>query len=209
MPIVLALALAAGPTEAERYVMGRYTAVDNASGRAVCPVRLRWQAVKGGRGMGVVEAGPACAKATPLDRASRWFAGDDGYWVEDALRRRVAKISDDDAGIYLTLPGGRVLRLEPAGVAPARAPSGAGSWAARDTDAKLLCRFTLQPGGAIGPTAACPPTLRPFGGGRWTASATGLTLRGPKGQVKQLSWEDDDHLNGDDLTLAVVRETRR
>lgn len=202
------LALAAASPAAPDPLVGRYTLVGE-HGRIVCRLRIRYEPTVGGE----IDAPAACKPVLPVDDGLRWFAKPDGgYSVRDAVHREVATIANSEGGFILYV-GAKHYDLEGPGYVAPPPPTvrAAGIWRVQNdaVPSRLLCRVELRPGGAIGPTLACPATMKPYGGGRWTADEDGIALRGPAGQVKKLSWEDDDDLNGDNLHLAFIREQHK
>ena len=201
------LALIAAPP-AQDDLIGRYTLVGE-HGRVVCRLRMSFEPTVGGE----IEAPPECAAALPIADGLQWSADKEGgYTIRNALHRPVGRIADSEAG-YILYVGEKSYDLAGIDYVPPPPPAtrAVGTWRVQNdaVPSRLLCRVALAKGGAIGSTAACPATMKPYGGGRWRADDDAIVLRAATGQTKRLAWEDDDDLNGDDLHLAFVRERRK
>jgi len=179
--LLMALA-AASPDPA----LGRWAV--KAGARTVCTLTFTHEPTVGGE----VLPGKGCP--APLADAARWFGdGQGGYVLNDPIRQRVGAVVEDEAGMTLTLKGGARYAFVKLDAPRMRTDTerATGWWSVRTDDpAKVICRIELKPGGAVGPAAACPAGLKPYGGGRWSAGTHGVTLRAKSAPPKALRWGD-------------------
>jgi hypothetical protein len=188
----LLFAAALAPDPAHDPALGRYAV--RAGARTVCTLTFRYEPTVGG------EVEPARTCQGPLADAARWYPdGQGGYRLDDPIRQRVGAVAEDEAGMTLTLKDGRRFAFVKLDAPRMRtdAERATGWWSVRTDDpSKVVCRIELKPGGAVGPAAACPTTLKPYGGGRWSAGANGVTLTAKGASARSLRWGDAVSLLG-------------
>ncbi|MDG2533702.1 hypothetical protein P6144_08595 [Sphingomonas sp. HITSZ_GF] len=189
--LALALALAGAPQSVES--LGRY-AVRDTAGKTLCTVRLSQVPDVGGE----IETLSGCVGVlAPLRDASRWQDDDRGGFVlRDPIRKTVATVSEDEAGLTLHI-GGRswdfVKLDQPPPLTPGQRAQA--SWSLIK-GGRTLCHVKLAARGTtIGP--GCPA---PFAKGSWSASEKGVTLRAGK-LVRAFNWSDPATLESGAWTL--------
>lgn len=189
--LALALALAGAPQSVES--LGRY-AVRDGAGRTLCTVRLFQVPDVGGE----IETLSGCAgPLAPLKDASRWQDdGRGGFVFRDPIRKAVATVTEDEAGLTLHI-GGRswdfVKLDQPPPLTPSRRAQA--SWSLIRGQ-RTLCHVKLAPKGVMtGP--GCPAM---FAKGSWSASEKGVTLRAGKA-IRAFRWSDPATLESEEWTL--------
>ena len=118
-------------------------------------------------------------------------------------------MAETEAGHVLTLKDGRRFDLVKLDAPRMRSDTerATGWWSVRTDDpAKAVCRIELKPGGAVGPAATCPAGLKPYGGGRWSAGAHGVTLRAKAAPPKALRWGDAVSLLADGGRVMLLHD---
>lgn len=172
--------------------------------RTVCTLTFNFEPSVGGQ----VAPGRTCRDR--LGDASRWFPnGQGGYLIDDPIRQRVGEVIEDEAGMTLMMKDGgkfAFVRLDPPRMRT-DTERATGWWSVRTADpAKVDCRIELKPGGAVGPAAVCPASLKPYGGGRWSAGTNGVTLSAKGASARALRWGDAVSLLGDAGRLMLLHD---
>jgi hypothetical protein len=193
--VVLVLALAGAARQADPDI-GRY-AVRDAAGKTLCTVALSRVPDVGGE----IEALSGCAgPLAPLRDAARWHDdGRGGFVFRDPVRKAVATVTEDEAGLTLHI-GGRAwdfVKLDQprALTASERAE---GSWSLMRGQA-TRCHMRLAAKGVLA-AMSCPAPFNVFARGRWSASEKGVTLRAGKA-VRAFKWSDPATLESGEWVL--------